>query len=688
MSGKSSITHFVAALLFIHHTGGEPLVVEEPPGGPIRQPARQPGGPHITNAPSSSQARARLAFMYETLTLLVSVSSDAEQPSSPATGFLPPSPTGLRNNSSSLEVSVHLRMSGACSGADEALGASLHAQGLPVRLCWVSEWLQQRGPSEAASGEAAEASLAAAFLSSDLRETGDPQLPPDVACWHRRRLAGVYVLQLLHAVNINEPHKHRSNTGLSKHRCLKLALTDGHVVVAAIEYKRISKLKEETLGAGAKFLVYGHPEVCRGLLFLQEDNLKVVWGGHPLPARSNPENAAPPQHLEQQMQQQQQQPLRQRPSAIGVPILALHPPRGSQAPTAPLPHPALSTAPQGPPTGNTDLEREAAGAPWGPLQQDPFAATRGGGQAPTQGGHGAGYQSDWTGAPNERQGPPSERPRPQAQAAQGNVMQRAHEPQRGPPYSAAPWEVKSGTTRGPPSGAPQGPPSYQQNYEAEASDLLIDLEDIADAFGQDNSPLHSAPSQWGAPSVKPAGPLLWQRPLPVIPAELSLAAGSCPAAFAEAGEAAAPRAEADALSASVGHEKRTWCMQSSQCQQTLSTGRPPFWLFGAVLDAREGRSGGADWELLVTDGMRVFHAFADGDMTEKMAEAVKQPALYRSLSAVERLRSVQGHFLLGLKGKHGKEEQVHVVSFRAIAPASELTEKLNFLYSAMTGKQE
>ncbi|KAL8451702.1 hypothetical protein Emed_001864 [Eimeria media] len=554
-------------------------------------------------------------------------------------------------------------MSGASSGAAEELRASLHAQGLPVRLSWVVEWLRQRGSSQPARGEAAEASLAAAFLSSDLRETGDPQLPRDLASWHKRRLSGVYVLQLLHAVNINEPHKHRGNTSLSKHRCLKLALTDGHVVVAAIEYKRITKLKQDTLGVGAKFLVYGHPEICRGLLFLQEDNLKVVWGGHPPPPQTDPANAALPQ--------------------------ALPPSRGPQAPAAPLPHPAHSTAPQGPPAGSANPRREASGAPWGPAQQGPLAATRAGSQAPTQGAMGAAYQRDWMGAPDGRQGAPSERSRPQGQAAHVNIMQGAPEPQRGPPpHPTAPWGIKSGPTRGgPPSGAPQGPLSYQQNYGAEASDLLIDLEDIADAFGQDNSPLHPAPPQWGAPPAQPAGSLLRQRP-PVVPAELSRAAESCPAAFAEAGEAETPREEVVDLSVSEGHEKRTGCMHSSPNQQTAGTGSPPFWLYGAVLDAREGRSGGAEWELLVTDGMRVFLAFAAGEVTEKMAEAVKQPALYRSLSSVERLRSVQGHFLLTLKGKHAQDEEAHVVSFRAVAPAAELTEKLKFLYSAITGKQE
>ncbi|KAL8440912.1 hypothetical protein Emag_007622 [Eimeria magna] len=614
-------------------------------------------------------------------------------------------------------------MSGASSGAGEELRASLHAQGLPVRLSWVSDWLRQRGSSEAARGEGAEASLAADFLSSDLRETGDPQLPPDVASWHRRRLSGVYVLQLLHAVNINEPHKHRSNTSLSKHRCLKLALTDGHVVVAAIEYKRISKLKQETLGVGAKFLMYGHPEVCRGLLFLQEDNLKVVWGGLPPPPQADRGIAALPQ--------QQQQQLVRRPLHRGFPLRgpywpscaalaatrktvgltykcpeqqepacmlcafcpvcgyqALHPPRGPQAPAVPPPHLAHSTSPQGPAPGNTNPRREDAGTSWGPVQQGAFAATRGGSQAPTQGLRGAAYQRDCMGAPDERQRAPGERSRPQGQAAHVSVMQGAHEPQRGPPQPTASYGIKSGTTWEPSSGAPQGPPSYQQNYGAEASDLLIDLEDIADAFGHDSSPHHSAPSQWGAPSVEATGPLLRQGPS-VVPAELSRAAESCPAAFPEAEEAStALRAEVDDLPVSVGHEERTWCRQSSQDQQTSATGSPPFWLYGAVLDAREGGSGGADWELLVTDGMRVFLAFAAWGVTERMAEAVKQPALYPSISSVERLRNVQGHFLITLKGKHAQDEQAHVLSFRAVAPASELTEKLKFLYSAITGKQE
>ncbi|KAL8425863.1 hypothetical protein ACSSS7_008301 [Eimeria intestinalis] len=561
--------------------------------------------------------------------------------------------------------------SAACSGTDEELRASLHAQGLPVRLCWVSDWLRQRGPLEAACGEAAEAALAAAFLSSDLRETGDPQLPLDVASWHRRRLAGVYLLQLLHAVNINQPHKQRSNIGLSKHRCLKLALTDGHMVVVAIEYKRISKLNEESLGLGAKFLVYGHPEVCRGLLFLQEANIRVVWGGHPPSTTSEAKNAAPPQAL-------------------------LHPPGCPQAPAAPTPYPASSAMPQGPThAGNSDYRREAARTQWGPLQQGPFTAPHRGSQAAPQGDRGAAYQREWAGAPIERQGALNERQEasgerrsPHGQASHGILMQGAPVSQRGPPHPTAISDVKSGTARGPRSEAPQGLPSYQQSYETEASDLLIDLEDIADAFGQDNSPLHSTTSQWRGPQMKSGGPHLRQMS-PGAPAELSRAAESCPAAFVEVEEGSNPGAGARNLSASLGHEKRSWCMQSSQGEQTPhGDAACPFWLFGAVLDAREARSGEAEWELLVTDGMRVFLAFASGAMTERMGEAVNQPALYPSLPAVERLRSVQGHFFISLKGKHGEEEQAHVIGFRAMAPASELTEKLKFLYSAITGKHE
>lgn len=128
-----------------------------------------------------------------------------------------------------------------------------------------------------------EAALAEAFLCSDLRETGQPQLPPSLSGWHQQRLSGVYILQLLEAVNLNEPFKTRDKLSPSKLRCLKLALTDGHVVVAALEHRRISKLVPNNLGCGAKFLVYGQPEVRRGLLFLQEENVEVLWGGQPPP---------------------------------------------------------------------------------------------------------------------------------------------------------------------------------------------------------------------------------------------------------------------------------------------------------------------------------------------------------------------------------------------------------------------
>ncbi|KAL8439540.1 hypothetical protein Efla_007684 [Eimeria flavescens] len=573
----------------------------------------------------------------------------------------------------------------------EALTAALSAQGLPIRQAWASEWLRERGPCPAADARAEETQLAAAFLCADLCVAGIPQLPRDMASWHRRRLAGVYLLQLLQAVDVSQPHKQRNSVHPSKHRCLKLALTDGHVVVAAIEYKRITQLKEETLGLGAKFLVYGQPEVCRGLLFLQEDNVKVVWAGHPLP-RGDPENVSAAQAL----------------TAPGLP----------QSAATPRPQSALPRGPLGPPAAAA-VEVRGPGPP-GPPQRGPLTAAAAQGVTPTREGRDA-LLSAWQGGPpGGQQGPPGEQQKPpmnrqgaprreqlahlterqgappagaatastpgpyfEARRGAHAAWQEPSRPWQGPQATAA-WGAEPSGDQGPPSGAPQVPPPYQHAYAAYDSSLLIDLEDIADAFEQDSSSMYTSPPQC-PPAMHAGGPPM-QGPLR-DPAEAARAAGSCPAAFTLPGAAASFQKGEPSLFSSAGHEAPAGAARQEQ-QPTVESKSSPFWLFGAVLDAREGSKEGEEWQLLVTDGMRVFVAFAARNVGERMMQAVLQPTLFSPLTSVERLRSVQGHFLLELKEQLGGEQEVHILSFRANAPSEEITEKLEFLYTAITGKRD
>ncbi|KEP67206.1 UNVERIFIED_CONTAM: hypothetical protein HHA_234600 [Hammondia hammondi] len=174
----------------------------------------------------------------------------------------------------------------------------LHAKGLLARSDWVATLARSSSSSSSSTGARVgsdreracppvpasgppltEEQIGNAFLRSDLSASALPSLPSGVCTLARGHLEGVHLVEVVEAVNIGEAHKTRTKLAASEHRCLKLLLSDGHASVAAVEYRRIPALSPAALQRGAKLLLFASPEVRRGLVLLQEANVRVVWGG-------------------------------------------------------------------------------------------------------------------------------------------------------------------------------------------------------------------------------------------------------------------------------------------------------------------------------------------------------------------------------------------------------------------------
>ncbi|CBZ51145.1 conserved hypothetical protein [Neospora caninum Liverpool] len=178
---------------------------------------------------------------------------------------------------------------------------SLQAKGLLARVDWVSSFARSAAlssvsvssfssssstnsdvqplPSRAPRAALSEERVGDAFLRSDFSQSASPSLPSGVCTLERGRLEGVHLVEVVEAVNISESRKARTKLAPSEHRCLKLILSDGHETLAAVEYRKIAAFSATTLQRGAKLLLFGAPEVRRGLVLLQEANVRVVWGG-------------------------------------------------------------------------------------------------------------------------------------------------------------------------------------------------------------------------------------------------------------------------------------------------------------------------------------------------------------------------------------------------------------------------
>lgn len=184
-------------------------------------------------------------------------------------------------------------MVGALERQSENSLASLRSKGFFLKSQWIlslenSLDLLAKHPSPLQAGSLAtppppssltyEEKLCEAFLLSDFALSATPSLPPGLCTVARGKLEGVHLLQVVEVVNLNEPRRHR-NKLVGKNRFLKLVLTDGHQNICVVEYRPISCFSEHTLGSRAKFLIFNRPEIRRGIVFLQEGNVRLLWGG-------------------------------------------------------------------------------------------------------------------------------------------------------------------------------------------------------------------------------------------------------------------------------------------------------------------------------------------------------------------------------------------------------------------------
>lgn len=320
------------------------------------------------------------------------------------------------------------------------------------------------------------------------------------------------------------------------------------------------------------------------------------------------------------------------------------------------------------------------------------------------------------GAPNTWQGAPQSGLNPPAQGLQAAKQRPLNNSWQGPtaPGRSAPagWSGSGAGTgqqqqgplaaQRPPAGAPQRPSRHNYDYSHAESSLLVDLDDIADAFGHETFLPHPGPPCWApqqAPSKGRPPASIQKLPqeappqgAPQEPPHESIRTSPSPSRAAETfaavcslpDEAPPPETTGRVSGAFMGQQAAA-CGQSQIQQPRQSEDTEPFWLFGAVLDARKGRGDGRELELLMTDGMKVFLAFAQHGTADAMMSGVKQTGLFSPISPIEQLKSVQGHFLLNIRGQHANKK-VHILSFRANAPSREVTEKIKFLYSAITGK--
>lgn len=417
----------------------------------------------------------------------------------------------------------------------------------------------------------------------------------------------------------------------------------------------------------------------------------------------------------------------------------------------------------------------AFGAVGGPPAQTPAATTAaaGGPQQHQQGptvthGYGGPPSIGQNGGPQSReQGPPSSSWRGPPAAGQTAFNSGQGPPPEqigscggaaeGPPSRA--WPGTTHTWQGaPPSGAAQGPLSCSSSVAHDESSLLLDLEDIADAFGQEPPAQQTAPPQWkpeepppppqespvewqqqgpswvqqqgppqgppklshqqhqpgsqttiqyecqGAPQqvcrqlldqLPSPGPLQWpptsqEKPQQVIydDSRAALEGESVSGSESITG-VCTPQSESSSLCRephapvqASGVTGASFANQGKGSSGDPEVREAPFWVFGAVINARERGEAGAEWDLLITDGMRVFAAVSGAELGNAIINEVRHTSLFPSLSPVEKMRSVQGQFLVQIhRNVNAERGRVRIIAFRANAPRGEVAEKLKYLRS-------
>eukprot|EP00644_Phytophthora_capsici_P009624 jgi/Phyca11/118251/e_gw1.35.247.1 len=113
------------------------------------------------------------------------------------------------------------------------------------------------------------------LMQSDLHQSCQPALPPDVAKLNGSTIQGMCILQVVDVANIGANYEHRTEFSTAgSARTLKLGLTDGHQLVFGFEYISLPQFSVN-VPRGTKVIVENVP-VRHGLLMLGPDNCQLL----------------------------------------------------------------------------------------------------------------------------------------------------------------------------------------------------------------------------------------------------------------------------------------------------------------------------------------------------------------------------------------------------------------------------
>lgn len=206
------------------------------------------------------------------------------------------------------------------SAVMDRLGETVHqrlrALGLSLRPDWVQDAVQQATRAQPQLGRAGaeDPLLQLVFrqaLGLDLQQIGAPCLPVELAQQHKTHLEGRLVLQLESVSNTGHNLEDRVVHFNDARRTALLELTDGSLLVRALELERCDSLNElaqrlEPRQTGGKLVLQGRPEIRRGVILLRPHNVKVLGGFQVPPPQADgrldhPDlKAEPPERRQQQ----------------------------------------------------------------------------------------------------------------------------------------------------------------------------------------------------------------------------------------------------------------------------------------------------------------------------------------------------------------------------------------------------
>ncbi|KAG2771453.1 hypothetical protein PC129_g2735 [Phytophthora cactorum] len=113
------------------------------------------------------------------------------------------------------------------------------------------------------------------LMQSDLHQSCQPALPPDVTKLNGSTIQGMCILQVVDVANIAANYEHRTEFSTAgPARTLKLGLTDGHQLVFGFEFSSLPQFSVK-VPRGTKIVVENVP-VRHGLLMLGPDNCQLL----------------------------------------------------------------------------------------------------------------------------------------------------------------------------------------------------------------------------------------------------------------------------------------------------------------------------------------------------------------------------------------------------------------------------